>query len=70
MQVDPKMAAMADTLPTANSRRVNQSSATWTTSSGGMGTMQYDAEDSEDRSPFVDEYNRLAEKVGFVVYHG
>jgi hypothetical protein len=63
MQADPITAATADMLATANGRRGNDSSATWTTSSGGMGTFHSDLEDLEDRSPFVDEYNRLAKKV-------
>jgi hypothetical protein len=63
MPADLITAATADMLATTNGRRGNESSATWTTSSGGIDTFRSDMEELEDRSPFVDEYNRLAKKV-------
>lgn len=44
-------------------RRGNRSSATWTTSSGDMGLFS-DTDEIDERSQFVQEYNRLAKKVG------
>jgi hypothetical protein len=38
------------------------SSRTWTTSSGGLGLMS-DTDELGDRAVFVQEYNRLAQKV-------
>jgi hypothetical protein len=45
---------------TGISRRAIQSSNTWTSSSGEI-LLEHD--DIEDRSLFVEEYNRLAKKV-------
>lgn len=45
------------------SRRALQSSNTWTTSSGGE--MLSDHDEIEDRTLFVAEYNRIAQKVRF-----
>lgn len=42
-------------------RRQINSSNTWTSSSGDMLS---DQDDIEDRTPFIQEYNRLARKVG------
>ncbi len=44
-------------------RRGNASSATWTSSSGDLGD-QSDTIDVQDRFHFIEEYNRLAKKVG------
>lgn len=44
-------------------RNNRNTSNTWTDSSLGS-----EAEDEEDRHEFVKEYNRLAEKVGQVLY--
>jgi hypothetical protein len=65
MQVDPIMATTTGLLPASDRRRGNDSSATWTTSSGDMGIFS-ETDEVEDRSPFVDEYNRLAKKVRFL----
>lgn len=65
MQVDPIMAATTGLPPASDRRRGNGSSATWTTSSGEMGIFS-ETDEVEDRSPFVDEYNRLAKKVRFL----
>lgn len=39
-----------------------QSSATWTSTSGDLGILS-DTDELGDRQEFVDEYNRLAQKV-------
>lgn len=44
-------------------RRGNESSATWTSSSGDLAGLS-DTDDIQERDPFVQEYNRLARKVG------
>ncbi len=44
----------------ARSRRAMQTSTTWTSSSGEVPT---DQDDIDDRTVFVQEYNRLAQKV-------
>ncbi|KAK4229806.1 hypothetical protein QBC38DRAFT_77245 [Podospora fimiseda] len=43
-------------------RRGNESSATWTSSSGDLAGLS-DTDDIEERSEFIQEYNRLAGKV-------
>jgi hypothetical protein len=64
MQSDfnPLMAAAVDYLAAPDTNRRNDSSATWTTSTGDMGIVS-DTDEIEDRNHFVDEYNRLAKKV-------
>lgn len=51
-------------LPTAGAARIAQgrSSRTWTTSSGELGLLS-DTDEVDDRSGYVQEYNRLAKKV-------
>lgn len=44
-----------------DNRRQMRSSNTWTSSSGDMLS---DQDDIEDRGPYIQEYNRLARKVG------
>lgn len=62
--LNPLMAvAVADYLAGPDPNRRNDSSATWTTSSGDVG-ISSDSDEIEDRVHFVDEYNRLAKKVG------
>lgn len=61
--VNPIMAAaVADYLAGPDANRRNDSSATWTTSSGDMGIFS-ESDEIEDRVHFIDEYNRLAKKV-------
>ncbi len=55
-------------VPRAYSRK-GRSSATWTTSSGDPDTLS-DADELEDRDLFVEEYNRLAKKVGSLGLRG
>ena len=45
--------------------RANATSATWTSSSGDLADLS-DADDVELRDDFVQEYNRVAKKVGSV----
>lgn len=56
------MAAAVDYLVAPDTNRRNDSSATWTTSTGDIGVFS-DSEEIDDRAAFVDEYNRLAKKV-------
>lgn len=61
--LDPVMAiAVTDYLTGPDPNRRNDSSATWTISSGDMG-ISSDHDEFDDRVHFVDEYNRLARKV-------
>jgi hypothetical protein len=61
--LDPLMAtAVAEYLAGPDTNRRNDSSATWTTSSGDIGIFSV-SDEIEDRVHFVDEYNRLAKKV-------
>jgi hypothetical protein len=60
--LNPVMAAAVDYLVGPDTNKRNDSSATWTTSSGEMGLFS-DSDDIEDRVHFVDEYNRLAKNV-------
>jgi hypothetical protein len=44
-------------------RQAHRSSDTWTSSSGDLGILS-DTDDIDDRADFIQEYNRLAQKVG------